>query len=140
MFCIVSPYYSFYNNKFQRSTYYSLFLSILYRRRLGLTARPQLNSACFAERPQLNSSLEKEGRHLVHFVHFVQPRSALFRELSLAARYGELSVSRVSTALLLIYRLCLLRYTLPLFTYLKRDGNGTDTKSPFYKIIYKKWQ
>ena len=36
MFCIISLYYSFYNNKFQRSTYYSLFLSIIYRRRLGL--------------------------------------------------------------------------------------------------------
>ena len=36
MFCIISPCYSFYNNKFQRSTYYSLFLSILYRRWLGL--------------------------------------------------------------------------------------------------------
>ena len=36
MFCIISPYYSFYDNKFQRSTYYSLFLSILYNRRLGL--------------------------------------------------------------------------------------------------------
>ena len=29
MFCIVSPCNNFYNNKFQRSTYYSLFLSIL---------------------------------------------------------------------------------------------------------------
>ena len=63
MFCIVSPYYNFYNNKFQHSTYYSLFLSILYRRRLGLTARPQLNSACFL-------SLKKDVHNLIR----LQPR------------------------------------------------------------------
>ena len=37
MSCIISPYYSFYNNKFQRSTYFSSCLSILCIWRLGLT-------------------------------------------------------------------------------------------------------
>ena len=38
VFCIILPYCSFNNKKFQRSTYYSLFLNILYIRWLSRTA------------------------------------------------------------------------------------------------------
>ena len=68
-------------------------------------------------RPQLNATSEKEGWHLVHFV---QPRSALLSSFSALFCYGELSVSHISTALLLIYRLCLLRYTTSFSYVLKK--------------------
>ena len=45
VFCIISPYYSFYNKKFQHSTYYSLFLSILYMTWSNATATAELSEA-----------------------------------------------------------------------------------------------
>ena len=54
MFCIVSPYYNSYNNKFQRSTYYSLFLSILYA--TGLSERQSATVECERSASELSET------------------------------------------------------------------------------------
>ena len=54
MFCIVSPYYNSYNNKFQRSTYYSLFLSILYA--TGLSERHSATAECERSASELSET------------------------------------------------------------------------------------
>ena len=73
VFCIISSYYSFYNKKIQRSTYYSLFLSILYmtwsnatataERGRGWTKWTKCNCSWRSGDPDCSSSTPKANVH-----------------------------------------------------------------------------